>query len=178
MNQEKTLEEKLRELSLDDLNKITYKSVNSLYGESNVSKRPEVRAKISAAHKGRAVSDETKAKLSAIAMVRVMSDETKAKISDAGKGRVVSDETKAKLSAINKGKVVGDETKARISALAKQRCKEGKGRPLAKVTEAQVLEIRSKYVPRKYTTTMLAKEYGLGPLAVIRIINRTTWNHI
>ena len=130
-----------------------------------------------------------------------MSDETKAKISDAGKGRVVSDETKAKLSAINKGKVVGDETKAklsaamignqhavgctrtdeakaRISALAKQRCKEGKGRPLAKVTEAQVLEIRSKYVPRKYTTTMLAKEYGLGPLAVIRIINRTTWNHI
>jgi hypothetical protein len=90
-------------------------------------------------------------------------------------GKIRSAETKAKLSVINKGKVISDETKAKISAGQKASLSTSK---VSKVTEAQVLEIRSKYVPRKYTFRMLGKEYGLEAQAVMRIINRKTWNHI
>jgi len=40
------------------------------------------------------------------------------------------------------------------------------------------LEIRSKYVPRKYTSDMLAKEYGISQTCTSNIINRKSWNHI
>jgi hypothetical protein len=185
MNQEKTLEEKLRELSLDDLNKITYKKIVSSAHIKEVTKRTEVRAKISAANSARVVSGETKAKISATNKGRVFSDEHKAKL----KGRVFSDEHKAKLCSAKKGRVMSDETKAKISAT-----KKGKGRimsdetkvkmvrgsshGLAKLNEAQVLEIRSKYKPIHGLFKMISQEYGISTDTVRNIINRKTWNHI
>ena len=152
MNQEKTLEEKLRELSLDDLNKITYQKIVVSASIKDTMQRPEVKAKW----------DKTKAKMSAALKGRVVSDETKAKISAGNKGKVISDETKVKMSDAQKGKKWSDNMRAK-------KCK---------LTETQVLEIRSKYVPHKYTSVMLGKEYGIDTQTVLRIINRTTWNHI
>lgn len=56
--------------------------------------------------------------------------------------------------------------------------KPGEGSNFAKLTECQVLEIRSKYVPRRYTMPMLAAEYGVTADAVKLVIARKTWKHI
>jgi hypothetical protein len=47
-----------------------------------------------------------------------------------------------------------------------------------KLTEKQVLEIRSKYIPYKYTARMLAKEYGIGWKYIDEIVNKRSWKHI
>jgi hypothetical protein len=127
-NQEKTLEEKLRELSMDDLNKITYQKIVVSASIKDTMQRPDVKAKwdetkakISAGNKGKVMSDEAKAKISASLIGHQRNvgfkhtDESRAKMSDAQKGRVVSDETKAKMSDAQKGKVISDEHKAKIS---------------------------------------------------------------
>ena len=44
-----------------------------------------------------------------------------------------------------------------------------------KLTLDQVREIRAKYVPRKYSTYKLAKEYGVGYTCIYRIINNITY---
>ena len=94
-----------------------------LYGE-------ESRAKISAANRGKHLSDETKAKMSAAKRGekatwygKHLSDETRAKISAANRGKHLSDETREKMSAANRGyknpmygKHRTAETRAKISA--------------------------------------------------------------
>lgn len=69
------------------------------------------RAKMSASHKGRPLSDETKAKMSTARKGQ-------------GTGRRHSEETRAKMSAAKKGRQgrpLSDETKAKISAARKNR---------------------------------------------------------
>lgn len=46
------------------------------------------------------------------------------------------------------------------------------------LTEKQVLEIRNKYVPRKYSYYKLANEYNIEPTTVYNIVARKTWKHI
>lgn len=81
----------------------------------------ETRAKISAANKGKVVSEETRKKIGNVSrgnkysVGRVLSDETKAKISAKAKGRVVSEETRIKISAGGKGRVFSKETKAKLT---------------------------------------------------------------
>lgn len=48
----------------------------------------------------------------------------------------------------------------------------------SKLTEQQVIEIRKKYIPKKYTMSKLAKEYGVRETAIYRIINYKRWKHI
>lgn len=45
----------------------------------------------------------------------------------------------------------------------------------AKITQQQVNEIRKKYIPRKYTTKMLALEYGISQQHISEIINYKSW---
>lgn len=49
---------------------------------------------------------------------------------------------------------------------------------LSKLTEKQVLEIREKYIPWKYSAYRLAKEYNVSRNSIRCIIHRTTWKHI
>ena len=48
----------------------------------------------------------------------------------------------------------------------------------SKLKEKDVLEIREKYVPRKYSQYKLAKEYGVNVMTISDIILRKTWLHI
>jgi len=46
------------------------------------------------------------------------------------------------------------------------------------LTEKDVIEIRKKYIPRKYSSYKLAKEYGVGRVTINDIIKRRTWLHV
>jgi hypothetical protein len=80
----------------------------------------EVRAKIAASQRGKAVSMETRAKLSAARKGRLHSSEWSAKIGAAHKGKLVSSETRARMTASHlarhKTRPVSAETRAKLSA--------------------------------------------------------------
>lgn len=48
----------------------------------------------------------------------------------------------------------------------------------SKLTENDVLQIRSKFVPRKYTHKMLAEEYSVSKRTVRAITDRKLWKHV
>jgi len=48
----------------------------------------------------------------------------------------------------------------------------------SKFTNEQILEIRKKYIPWKYSTTKLAKEYKTSPANIWLIVSRKHWKHI
>ena len=54
----------------------------------------------------------------------------------------------------------------------------GEKHPNVKLTEKDVLEIRSKYIPRKYSIYKLAEEYNITYQTVHDIIKRKKWKHI
>lgn len=54
----------------------------------------------------------------------------------------------------------------------------GESHNQSKLTEKEVLEIRSKYIKRIYTQPMLAKEYGVTRGAIQCILRRSSWIHI
>lgn len=54
----------------------------------------------------------------------------------------------------------------------------GENNNKTKLTEKQVLEIRSKYKFRIYTSRMLCQEYKMGSTAIKSILSRKTWKHI
>ena len=75
-------------------------------------------------------------------------------------GKARSEETKLKMSKAQKGIIVG--TKCYNS----------------KLTEDDVIEIRSKYIPKLYTCNKLAAEYDVSNVMISKIINRKRWTHI
>jgi hypothetical protein len=58
------------------------------------------------------------------------------------------------------------------------RCPTGSSHSNAKLTEHAAQEIRSKYIPYKYTIKMLAKEYSVSTSTILLIIQRKHWKHI
>lgn len=54
----------------------------------------------------------------------------------------------------------------------------GENNTEAKLTEKQVLEIRSKYIPRINSTRKLAREYNIGKSQIQLIINDKSWRHL
>lgn len=76
----------------------------------------EVKARISAAHKGRSLSDATKEKLRELALLRRHTVETRAKISAAGAGVPKSESHKLKIKAALTGKSKSAEHRAKLRA--------------------------------------------------------------
>ena len=68
-----------------------------------------------------------------------------------------------------------NKDRANKGRAAKQK---GEANGRAKLTDDQVREIREKYVPWKYSTYKLAKEYGVSYPHISDIINRKRWKHI
>ena len=74
-----------------------------------------------------------------------------------------------KLTENQKGKPRSEETKLKTS---------GSKHHNAKLTESDVLEIRSKYIPKLYTQQKLANEYRVSKINIKCITSRRTWTHI
>lgn len=64
------------------------------------------------------------------------------------------------------------------TALHPETIRRGNNHPLAILTEAQVVAIRSKYNVGGITTMELAREHGVSRSTISMIINRKTWKHI
>jgi len=73
---------------------------------------------------------------------------------------------------------IGTQSENIADMIKKGRQSKGESKPTAKLTEKQVLEIRAKFKPRKYTYEMLSKEYGLAVRNICKIIARESWKHI
>lgn len=54
----------------------------------------------------------------------------------------------------------------------------GEANVTAKLTEAQIIEIRNKYAFHKISHRQLAKEYKVEKTTISKIINRKTWKHL
>jgi hypothetical protein len=50
--------------------------------------------------------------------------------------------------------------------------------PANVLTEQEVLEIRAKFIPRKYSQRMLAREYGVSQCTINNILLNKQWKHI
>lgn len=121
---------------------------------------------------------------------RKMDEKTRSAIAKANIGRKMSIEQKEKLSRArterpnrggvkNKGKIRTVENRNKISESLKNRTdNKGSFHKMAILTEEQVLEIRSKYIPKKYTAQKLANEYSVCKSTILGIVNNETWRHI
>lgn len=54
----------------------------------------------------------------------------------------------------------------------------GKKNGSAKLTDADVLEIRERYIPYRCSCPMLAAEFNVSKSAIFRIVKRKNWSHI
>lgn len=63
-------------------------------------------------------------------------------------------------------------------AIGAAKRRKGEDAPNSKLTNKEVIEIREKFVPYRYTRVMLAKEYGVGEGCIKTIIRRKSWKHI
>ncbi|KKL95762.1 hypothetical protein LCGC14_1851380 [marine sediment metagenome] len=54
----------------------------------------------------------------------------------------------------------------------------GENIPNSKLTEKQVIEIRNKYIPYKYSAQKLANEYKMSAATISEIISNKIWKHI
>ena len=56
--------------------------------------------------------------------------------------------------------------------------KRGENNGISILTEMDVVEIRAKFIPRKYTRRMLAEEYGVKECTIKDVILRKSWRHV
>jgi hypothetical protein len=54
----------------------------------------------------------------------------------------------------------------------------GVNHPLAKLSEAQVREIRTALDGGEFTQAFLAQQYGVDPALIGRIFHRRSWSHV
>lgn len=93
-------------------------------------------------------------------------EDTKKKISEALKNKPKSEEARYNMSLAQKGKMrPGTGPKG-------ERCAK------AKLTESQVLDIRSRYIKGVTTYKSFADEFGVSDVIIYYIISRKTWKHI
>lgn len=140
---------------------------------------------------GGKMSDEAKKKMVIANTGRKMSEKTKVALKKANCGRKMPEHLKEIFSKIrttenaqrmgymNRGKVRTNENKSQISQTLKNRIdNKGEFNSHSKLTNAVVIEIRSKYKPNEYTTTDIARDYGMSKTNAKDIIAKRSWTHI
>jgi group I intron endonuclease len=78
------------------------------------------------------------------------------------------------LAQKRRGSKISDEVRQKMSDSHKK----GISHHNSKLTEDQVKEIKTTYVPRVCSYGTLAKKFGVDKKTIIRIIQGKTWNHI
>jgi len=65
-----------------------------------------------------------------------------------------------------------------VDKVAKNRQQKGEGVPNAKLTDAQVIEIRQRYRAGDISQAQLAREYGVTHATMGSLLHRKTWHHL
>lgn len=138
-------------------------------------------------------SDETRNRISEVRKCKKMSEETKEKISkklkgkkknpfteehlknlsESHKGLKLSEETRKKLSEIIKIIANKPENKERVSLQSR-----GENNNFAKLTEKEVIEIKSLLRTGKYTQIEISKLFNVRNTTINAIKMGKTWKHI
>ena len=127
--------------------------------------------KISDANKGKKHSEKAKGKMKQSALLRkAPSETTRKKLREINLGKRHSIATKQKIREIRKGKKLTEETKRKISA--------HNGKTNAKVTPAQVLEIRRIYSEGDLSQEKIGNLFGISKSTTNQIITRRWWKDI
>lgn len=150
----------------------------------------EARQKMSNSHKGKRLgslhpmygkkhSEKSKALMGRSSKLnpnfgRQRSAEHCQKLREANLGKVQSDESNEKRRNSMK-KYLHDHPDECTKRSVRSR---GENNPRSKLTREQALEIKRKYVPRKYSYTKLAKEFGVSTKVISHVINGTIWSDV
>lgn len=147
-----------KHLTLDEAAEARELMAAAVSGDKNPAKRPEVRAKIAAAARGKSPSQDTRARMSAARVGRTLSDETCQKLALA-QAATWNDERRATLaernssqemrdaaSRANKGKTVSEETRRKLS-LANLGKQTWLGRSHSAESRARMSEAQKKKPP-------------------------------
>lgn len=89
-------------------------------------------------------------------------------------GYVMTDEAKVKISSALKAHCATPEGQAHIARIARRGADNNK----AKMTAAQVVEIRERYAAGGVTYTALAAEFGISRASLARIVHGDVWTHV
>jgi len=122
---------------------------------------------------GRRHSLETRRKLSAARRGVPKSAPHRAAIGAAHRGRTFTEATLAKMRAAKAGWSPPESLRT-----ATREMNRGAGNGRAKLTEANVVEIRSRYAAGGMTLVKLGEAYGVNASMVSRIVRRTAWRHL
>lgn len=129
-------------------------------------KSPEARANMSRsnANRGKPLSEETKRKLSESKRGRRLSQEHRARLSEAGRGRTHSQETKKKMGDAHRGKSMSQESRQKLSL-----SKLALGAEKHAETERAVSEFTG------YGARQFALARGLDPTRLIQCLRAAGW---
>lgn len=158
----------------------------ALIAKSKENLSSETRQQMSESHKGWSPSEETRQQMSVRWIGdknpnfgKPLSDITKQKLSEAMTGRTVSEEVKQKLSILfkgrkpsNYGKKASDETKQKLSELFS-----GENNPRAKLTRAQVVEIK-RLLSENVAVKDLVTTYNVSGGIIRDIRSGRTWKQV
>jgi hypothetical protein len=92
------------------------------------------------------------------------------------KGYKHSDEAKKKISEAAKRENLSEEIIRKMSDAAKKR--KGEANNNHKLTEQEVIEIRTNYDEDYDSFTVLGRFYGVAAITIRKVVNRKTWKHI
>lgn len=71
-----------------------------------------------------------------------------------------------------------DDNMADMIAKGRQSFLKGTRNPRAKLTDAQIREIRKRYIPSKVSQQTLANEYGVNQTMIGFIVRGASWSHL
>ena len=155
----------------------------------------KTRRKMSAAHKGKCLSEETKRKLSEAQRGergnnygKHPSNETREKLSEAHKGKRLNKETRRKISKALKGKIVSEETRTKLSMAQRgKRHSETTKRKMRQVwslerRQARSNELRGKHLSeetrRKLSIAHKGKHHTKETRAKMSEVQKVRWKRI
>lgn len=70
---------------------------------------------------------------------------------------------------------LGDKSSSRLHPESLPR---GEAHRNAKLSEENIRDIRSKYVPRAYSLSKVAAEFGVNRTIIHDVVTRATWRHV
>ena len=91
------------------------------------------------------------------------------------KGLLVRHKCDVRLCVRPSHLLVGTQLENMADAVERNRVARGERQAHSLLTEKEVVEIRAKYVPQKYTQQKLADEYGVARVTISDITRGATW---